>query len=112
MLAIFFLESEALPLNISLQGHLLMKNLLFAFRGTKEGQKILALAVSQVILIQNNHCDEVAYSGAYILLPPSSSDALLCFKFYLSYFQFPVTFLLIIAVFCFIIIAHFFLLQY
>ena len=32
------------------------------FRGTKEGQSVLlALAVSQVTLIQNNQCAKVAY---------------------------------------------------
>lgn len=63
-----------------------MENVLAALRETKEGQNVLVLAVSQVILIQNNQYDQVTYLRGYILLPPRSSDVLLDFKFYLSYF--------------------------
>ena len=38
-------------------------NLVPAFRGTEEGQSVLALAISQVTLIRNTQYAKVAYVG-------------------------------------------------
>ena len=52
------------PILLAWGGHLQMRNLFPAFRRTKKGQCVLlALAISQVTLIQNNQYVKVVYFG-------------------------------------------------